>query len=77
MLAAFHYGVDPVSGNLTADALANFSTMQTGLIIVLALVPAIMSVLTALIMRKYPIQGEVREKMYAELSEKRKNEELA
>lgn len=77
MLAAFHYGVDPVSGNLTADALSNFSLMQTGLIIVLALVPAIMSVLTALIMRHYPIQGEVREKMYAELAEKRKNEELA
>ena len=77
MLAMFHYGVDPVSGNLTADALSNFSLMQTGLIIVLALVPAIMSVLTALIMRHYPIQGEVREKMYAELAEKRKNEELA
>ena len=77
MLAMFHYGVDPVSGNLTADAMANFNTMQTGLIVVLALIPAIMSVLTALIMRHYPIQGEVREKMYAELAEKRKQEELA
>ena len=77
MLALFHYGVDPVSGNLTSDAMANFSTMQTGLIVVLALVPAIMSVLTALIMKHYPIQGEVREKMYAELNEKRKSEELA
>ena len=77
MLAAFHYGVDPVSGNLTADAMANFSLMQTGLIIVLALVPALMSVLTALIMKNYPIQGEVREKMYAELNEKRKSEQLS
>ncbi len=77
MLAMFHYGVDPVSGNLTADAMANFTTMQTGLIVVLALVPAIMSVLTAIIMKHYPIQGEVREKMYAELNEKRKTEELA
>ena len=76
MLAAFHYGVDAVTGNLTSDALANFSTMQTGLIIVLAFVPAVMSVLTALIMRKYPIQGEVREKMYKELNEKRAKEEL-
>lgn len=77
MLAAFHYGVDATTGNLTADALANFDTMQTGLIIVLALVPAIMSILTALIMKKYPIQGEVREKMYAELSERRKEEKLS
>ncbi len=74
MLAMFHYGVDAVTGNLTADALANFTTMQNGLIIVLALVPAIMSVLTALIMKNYPIQGELRERMYKELSEKRAKE---
>ena len=77
MLAAFHYGVDAVTGNLTPDALANFSTMQNGLIIVLALVPAIMSVLTAVIMKKYPIQGELRERMYKELNERRKSEELS
>ncbi len=77
MLTAFHYGVDATTGNLTEDALANFSTMSNGLIIILALVPAVMSVLTALIMRHYPIQGEVREKMYAELTEKRKTEELS
>lgn len=75
MLAAFHYGVDAVTGNLTPDALANFSTMQTGLIITVALIPAIMSVLTAVIMKKYPIQGEVREKMYAELNARRAAEE--
>ena len=75
MLAAFHYGVDAVTGNLTPDALANFSTMQTGLIITVALIPAIMSVLTAIIMKKYPIQGEVREKMYAELNARRAAEE--
>ena len=77
MLTAFHYGVDATTGNLTSDALANFSTMSNGLIVILALVPAVMSVLTAVIMRHYPIQGEVREKMYAELNEKRKTEELS
>ena len=77
MLSAFHYGVDAVTGNLTADAMANFSLMQTGLIIILALIPAIMSVLNAAIMKKYPIQGELREKMYAELNAKREKEEIA
>ena len=72
MLSLFHYGVDAVTGNLTADAIANFSTMQNGLIIILALIPSICSILTAVIMAKYPIQGEVREKMYAELAEQRK-----
>ncbi len=71
MLTAFHYGVDEVTGNLTADAMANFNTVQFGLIVVLALVPAIMSVLTAVIMKHYPIQGELRDRMYAELKENR------
>ena len=73
MLSLFHYGVDAVTGNLTPDALANFSTMQNGLIIILALIPAICSLLTAVIMAKYPIQGEIREKMYAELSAQRES----
>ncbi|MBQ8996102.1 MAG: MFS transporter [Oscillospiraceae bacterium] len=74
MLSAFHYGVDEVTGNLTQDALANYDTMSLGLIIVLALIPAIMSVLTAVIMKGYPIQGELRERMYAELKNTRVEE---
>ncbi|MBR4470538.1 MAG: MFS transporter [Erysipelotrichaceae bacterium] len=71
VLTLFGYGVDEVTGDLLPAALANFSSMQTGMMVVIAVVPAICCILAILFLRKYPIQGEIREEMYAELKARR------
>ena len=71
VLTMFGYGVDEVTGDLLPTALANFSSMQTGMMIVIAVVPAICCILAILFLRKYPIQGKVREEMYKELKARR------
>ena len=71
VLTMFGYGVDEITGDLLPAALANFSSMQTGMMVVIALVPAICCLLAIYFLKKYPIQGETREKMYAELKELR------
>ena len=71
VLTLFGYGVDEVTGDLLPSALQHFTSMQTGMMVVIALVPAICCVLAILFLQKYPIQGEVREQMYKELKERR------
>ena len=49
------------------------STLYTGLAIVFALIPVLLSAAAALILIAYPLKGELREQMYRELKERRNN----
>ncbi|MBQ8995679.1 MAG: MFS transporter [Oscillospiraceae bacterium] len=68
ILIAVGYNVDSVTGNYIGE-LSKFPTMLTGLTVVIGLLPALMAIISVLILRKYPIDQEEREKMRAYIAE--------
>ena len=68
LLMAIGYEVDSVSGNYVGD-LARIPTMLTGMIVIIGLLPAICAVASVLIMKKYPIDQEERQRIQAFIAE--------
>ncbi|MPN41650.1 hypothetical protein SDC9_189204 [bioreactor metagenome] len=50
------------------------TTLYSGLAIVFALIPVLLSAIAAVILIAYPLKGELREQMYRELNERRNAE---
>jgi Na+/melibiose symporter-like transporter len=50
------------------------TTLYSGLAIVFALIPVLLSAIAAVILIAYPLKGELREQMYRELNERRNSE---
>lgn len=59
LLTAIGYNVDSVSGNFAGD-LKNIPVMLSGFLVISALLPAIFSLISILINRKYPIDDQMR-----------------
>ena len=73
VLAGVGYSVDAVTGNYAGN-LDGLQTLLNWIVVVSALVPALFSGISILINRKYPIDGQVRQAMAADLL-KRESEE--
>ena len=75
VLIAIGYQVDSVTGNYAGD-LAKMPTMLTWMIVIIGLLPAIMAVIGILVLNKYPINHEERQKMQAFISEHQTKKEI-
>ncbi len=71
ILIMIGYEVDSVSGNFVGE-LSAIPDMLTGFVVVCGLVPAILCLISWFILRKYPINNEVRTEMRAALAEMKK-----
>ena len=75
ILIAIGYQVDSVTGDYAGD-LAAMPTMLTWMIVIIGLLPAIMAVIGILVLNKYPINHEERQKMQAFISEHQTKKEI-
>ena len=75
VLIAIGYEVDSVTGNYIGD-LAKMPTMLTWMIVIIGLVPAILAVIGIAIIRKYPIDQPMREKIQQFISEHQTKKEV-
>ncbi len=64
VLIAIGYKVDPVTSDYIGE-LSSIPTMLNWFIVIMGLVPAILGIISALILRKYPIDNNERAKMKA------------
>ena len=67
ILIAIGYQVDSVTGNYVGD-LAKMPTMLTWMIVVIGAIPAIMAIIGVIILKKYPIDQELRKKIQEYIS---------
>ena len=75
VLIAIGYEVDSVTGNYIGD-LAKMPAMLTWMIVIIGLVPAILAVIGIAIIRKYPIDQPMREKIQQFISEHQTKKEV-
>lgn len=75
VLIAIGYEVDSVTGNYVGD-LAKMPAMLTWMIVIIGLVPAILAVIGIAIIRKYPIDQPMREKIQQFISEHQTKKEV-
>lgn len=73
VLVAIGYQVDSVTSEYVGE-LSSIPSMLNWFIVIMGLVPAILGVISALILRKYPIDDEERGRMRAYLDRKNENE---
>lgn len=73
VLMAIGYNVDPVTSEYVGE-LSKIPTMLNWFIVIMGLAPAILGVISALVLRKYPINQQERVKIKAFLDEKTTNE---
>lgn len=69
ILIAIGYNVDSVTGNYLGE-LSSIPSMLTGMAIITGVVPAVLAVIAALVLKKYPITPEVRKDMKRVLAQK-------
>lgn len=62
VLMAIGYNVDPVTSEYMGE-LSQIPTMLNWFIVIMGLVPAILGVLSALILRAYPVKNDERRKI--------------
>lgn len=70
VLMAIGYNVDPVTSDYLGE-LSQIPVMLNWFIVIMGLVPAVLGVISALILRKYPIKNDERLKMRAHLDNQR------
>ncbi len=73
ILILIGYNVDSVTGNYLGE-LSSIPSMLTGMAVVTGIVPAVLAVISVLILNKFPITAEVRAEMRKALAEKEKAE---
>lgn len=69
VLMAIGYHVDPVTSDYLGE-LSRIPTMLNWFIVIMGLIPAVLGVISALILRKYPIGDEERKKIRACLDQR-------
>lgn len=74
LLILVDYAVE-ADGNLSANSVAHLGYMQNGLVVIMALIPAILSLLTVVCIRRYPLSDADRKTMVAELAQRRAKKE--
>ncbi len=75
VLIAIGYQVDSVTGNYTGD-LAKMPAMLTWMIVIIGLVPAILAVIGILIIRRYPIDQNMRQDIQKFIAEHQTKQEI-
>jgi len=75
VLIAIGYQVDSVTGNYIGD-LAKMPTMLTWMIVIIGLVPAILAVIGILIIRRYPIDQNMRQDIQKFIAEHQTKQEI-
>lgn len=73
ILILIGYNVDSVTGNYLGE-LSSIPSMLTGMAIVTGIVPAVLAVISVLILNKFPITAEVRAQMREALAKKEQAE---